>query len=96
MTTRKGLHLKTEKAAGVTAGTLGVLGKPSRWFVLLLLAALLIGPRAVVEALIDDSDSPLTEIGDVYKSDEPRVAVVDESGREIPLPHGGWDHFKPS
>jgi len=57
---------------------------------------LLIGPRAVVEALIDDSDSPLTEIGDVYKSDEPHVAVVDESGREIPLSHGGWDHFKPS
>jgi thiamine-monophosphate kinase len=57
---------------------------------------LLIGPRAVVEALIDSSDTLLTEIGDVYKSDTPRVAVVDEAGREIPLAHGGWDHFKPS
>jgi thiamine-monophosphate kinase len=56
---------------------------------------LIIGPRSVVEALIDASQTPLTEIGEVYKSDEPRVAVVDEAGREIPLP-GGWDHFKPS
>jgi thiamine-monophosphate kinase len=57
---------------------------------------LLIGPRAAVEALIDSSETPLTEIGDVYKSDTPHVAVVDESGREIPLARGGWDHFKPS
>jgi thiamine-monophosphate kinase len=57
---------------------------------------LLIGPRAIVEALIDSSDTPLTEIGDVYKSETPRVAVVDETGREIPLARGGWDHFKPS
>jgi thiamine-monophosphate kinase len=57
---------------------------------------LLIGPRDAVEALIDSSKTPLTEIGDVYASDTPRVAVVDETGREIPLAHGGWDHFKPS
>jgi thiamine-monophosphate kinase len=57
---------------------------------------LLIGPRSIVEALIDSSDTPLTEIGDVYKSDTPRVAVIDETGREIPLARGGWDHFKPS
>jgi hypothetical protein len=37
----------------------------------------------------------LTEIGEVYASDAPRVAVVDEAGREIPLPHG-WDHFRPA
>jgi thiamine-monophosphate kinase len=54
----------------------------------------LVGPRAAVEALIDASDTPLTEIGDIYKSDSPHVAVVDEAGREIPLAHGGWDHFK--
>ncbi len=57
---------------------------------------LLVGPRAVVEALIDSSDTPLTEIGDVYKSDSPHVGVVDETGREIPMTSGGWDHFKPS
>jgi thiamine-monophosphate kinase len=57
---------------------------------------LLIGPRAAVEALIESSPTPLTEIGDVYASDNPRVAVVDETGREIPLAHGGWDHFKPT
>ncbi len=57
---------------------------------------LLIGPRATVEALMDSSETPLTEIGDVYKSETPHVGVVDETGREIPLSHGGWDHFKPS
>jgi thiamine-monophosphate kinase len=56
---------------------------------------LLIGPRDVIEALIDTSEAPLTEIGEVYASDAPRVAVVDEAGREIPLPHG-WDHFRPA
>jgi len=57
---------------------------------------LLIGPRATVEALMDASETPMTEIGDVYRTDTPHVAVVDEAGREIPLAHGGWDHFKPS
>jgi thiamine-monophosphate kinase len=55
---------------------------------------LLIGPRAAVEALIDSSETPLTEIGDVYKIDTPHVSVIDETGREIPLARGGWDHFK--
>jgi len=38
-------------------------------------------------------DTPLTEIGEVVQYDEPRVAVADETGREIPLARGGWDHF---
>jgi thiamine-monophosphate kinase len=54
---------------------------------------LLIGPRPAVEALIDASQTPLTEIGEVYAADTPHVAVIDEAGREIPLPRGGWDHF---
>jgi thiamine-monophosphate kinase len=55
---------------------------------------ILIGPRSTVEGLIDRSETLLTEIGDVYESVEPHVAVVDETGREIPLATGGWDHFK--
>jgi hypothetical protein len=39
------------------------------------------------------SKTPLTLIGEVYESDTPRVAVVDETGLEIPLARGGWDHF---
>lgn len=54
---------------------------------------LLIGPRQAVEGLIDTSKTPLTEIGEVYERHAPHVAIVDESGREIPLPRGGWDHF---
>jgi thiamine-monophosphate kinase len=54
---------------------------------------ILIGPRQAVESLLDASETRLTEIGEVYESDTPRVAVVDEAGREIPLPRGGWDHF---
>jgi thiamine-monophosphate kinase len=54
---------------------------------------LLIGPRPAVEALIDSSETPLTEIGEVYESDAPRVAAVDETGREIELARTGWDHL---
>ena len=53
----------------------------------------LIGPRPAVEGLIDASETPLTEIGEVYAADEPHVAVIDEAGREVPLPRAGWDHL---
>jgi thiamine-monophosphate kinase len=52
-----------------------------------------IGPRPAVEALIDASQTPLTEIGEVYRSDAPHVALIDETGREVPLSRGGWNHF---
>jgi thiamine-monophosphate kinase len=54
---------------------------------------LLVGPRPAVEALIDSSQTPLTLIGEVVSDHGPRVSVVDETGREIPLGPGGWDHF---
>lgn len=53
----------------------------------------LIGSRPVIEALLGATETPLTEIGEVVHYDQPRVAVVDEAGREIPLATGGWDHF---
>ncbi|MPZ48554.1 MAG: thiamine-phosphate kinase [Dehalococcoidia bacterium] len=53
----------------------------------------LIGPRPAIESLLNH-DTTVTEIGQVVEHDGPHVAVVDETGREIPLPHaGGWDHF---
>jgi thiamine-monophosphate kinase len=54
---------------------------------------ILVGRRAAIEALIDASATPLTEIGEVMADDETYVAVVDEMGREIPLATRGWDHF---
>ena len=58
---------------------------------------ILVGSREIVEALIDSSEVPLTEIGEVVKHhDKPRVAVVDETGREIPMGNTGWDHFRQS
>jgi thiamine-monophosphate kinase len=51
-----------------------------------------IGARAAVEGLIGATDTPLTVIGEVEQSEEPFVVVEDE-GRRIPLPRGGWDHF---
>ena len=53
----------------------------------------LVGARAAIEALLEAGECDLTEIGEVVPYDEPRVAVVDETGREIPLGSGGWDHF---
>lgn len=53
----------------------------------------LIAPPAVLEGLITGADTPVTLIGEVLAAEEPRVVVVDESGREVPLTSGGWDHF---
>ncbi len=56
---------------------------------------ILIGPRSVIEGLIDRSDGvALTEIGEVIHHATPRVSVVDESGQEIPMGAAGWDHFR--
>jgi thiamine-monophosphate kinase len=58
---------------------------------------ILVGPKPVIEGLVDRSEVPLTEIGEVvHHPDAPRVAVVDESGLEIPLGEQGWDHFRAS
>jgi len=68
---------------------------------------LLLAPRPVIESLIPGSgphstpsqrqrakDGPaITIIGEVVDNDAAHVSVVDETGREIPLPHGGWDHL---
>jgi thiamine-monophosphate kinase len=53
----------------------------------------LIGHRGAIEALIGKTETPLTEVGEVVEYDTPRVAVVDETGREIPIGKRGWDHF---
>jgi thiamine-monophosphate kinase len=55
----------------------------------------LIGPRLLIESLLH-GPTPLTEIGEVVHYDTPRVAAVDETGTEIPLGPGGWDHFAAS
>jgi thiamine-monophosphate kinase len=64
---------------------------------------LLVAPRPVIESLMPRSGSnlrqrdkdgpPITIIGEVVDNDGARVSVVDEAGREIPLPRGGWDHL---
>ncbi len=54
----------------------------------------LIAPSGVMEALLDRDDLNLTAIGEVVASDELRVVVVDESGREMDVGgKAGWDHF---
>jgi len=55
----------------------------------------LIASRPVIDSLLGATGTPLTEIGEVVHYDTPRVAVVDETGREIPLAQAGWDHFAP-
>ncbi|MDP3955258.1 MAG: thiamine-phosphate kinase [bacterium] len=56
----------------------------------------LIGPRSAIESLLGRPELALTEVGEVVQYDSPRVAVVDESGRELALGAGGWDHFPAS
>ena len=53
----------------------------------------LVSPRPIIEGLMGSDAFRLTEIGEVVQYEEPRVAVVDESGREIQAGAPGWDHF---
>jgi thiamine-monophosphate kinase len=53
----------------------------------------LVAPRPVIDAVLAAGECALTEIGEVVNYEEPRVAVVDETGREVPIGQGGWDHL---
>jgi thiamine-monophosphate kinase len=52
----------------------------------------LIASRPVMDALAAAHPDAVSEIGSVVAG-EARVAVVDESGSEIAVDRGGWDHF---
>ena len=54
---------------------------------------ILIGKRAAIESLVGATDTPIMLIGEVVSDETVHVGVVDETGREIPLGPGGWDHF---
>jgi thiamine-monophosphate kinase len=56
---------------------------------------ILVGSRGAIEDLMAATDVPITEIGEVVHFHEPRLAIVDEDGRELPMGEatGGWDHF---
>ncbi len=55
------------------------------------------GPPEVVESLMPQLGEGGAVIGSILPPEEPagpgRVAVVDDAGRELSLPGGGWDHF---
>jgi thiamine-monophosphate kinase len=53
----------------------------------------LVGPPAIMTALLSRADLHLTQIGEVVVSDEPAVVVVDAGGQELKLARGGWDHM---
>src|SRR4051812_49098882 len=54
---------------------------------------ILVGKRAAIESLVAATETPIMLIGEVVSDETVHVGVVDESGREIPLGAGGWDHF---
>jgi len=56
----------------------------------------LVAPPPVIERLLRDGDVPVTAIGEVLADDGQAVRVVDESGREVAVGPGGWDHFRSS
>jgi thiamine-monophosphate kinase len=56
---------------------------------------ILVGPMARMESLLGRPDLKLSLIGEVVHYDQPRVAVVDESGAEMPVGRAGWDHLRP-
>jgi thiamine-monophosphate kinase len=54
----------------------------------------LIGAQPIIERLLRSGEVPITEIGEVMAKPAGKVAVVDESGREIPYDLPGWDHLR--
>jgi thiamine-monophosphate kinase len=55
---------------------------------------ILVAPRTVIETVRSQTDTLLTEIGEVVAAGEPKVTVFDDAGNEISLDRGGWDHFR--
>ena len=53
---------------------------------------LVAGEEAIAEAN-ERSDVPITVIGKMIADAEPRVKLLDASGREIAAP-AGWDHLR--
>ena len=53
---------------------------------------ILIGAKVAIESLVSE-EAKITEIGQIVHQDGPGVVVVDDSGREIPIATGGWNHF---
>jgi thiamine-monophosphate kinase len=55
---------------------------------------LFVAPEPVLDELARESETPLTQIGEVLASDTPGVTVVDPDGNELVLGSRGWDHFR--
>lgn len=51
------------------------------------------GPRERVEVAQKALDIPIAVIGQMEAGEPGRVTLVDERGRELPMPDVGWDHF---
>ena len=71
MTTSKRAFFKIQKAAGVTAGTLGILGKASQWIALLLIATL----PSVSNAIQQDAEYLMREkqFGEQWVTEDTQV-----------------------
>ncbi|MFH1652302.1 MAG: thiamine-phosphate kinase, partial [Chloroflexota bacterium] len=49
---------------------------------------------AVIEKVAKAAGCPVTVIGEIGEGDLGTVRVVDGSGKDIPLPEKGWEHFR--
>jgi thiamine-monophosphate kinase len=53
-----------------------------------------VGQAALMEGLIRSAGVPVTVIGEIIDSADPRVRLLDDAGREITFPSRGWDAFR--
>ena len=55
---------------------------------------LLIGGRNQIDTVGREIETPLTVIGEIVAAKKHDVTLLDESGNEVDVPSGGWDHLR--
>ncbi len=52
------------------------------------------GGQEQIEQVAGEAEAPVTIIGEVVIDAKHQAKLLDESGREVPLPADGWDHLR--
>lgn len=56
---------------------------------------LIVGDQDKISEVARRVDVPITTVGEMVIDADCQAKLLDESGREIALPEGGWDHLRP-
>jgi len=83
------IPIKTEVRAAFGAMSLEMALSGGEDYQLLITAR-----PAVMDKVIRESSYPVSVIGEIVADKAGQIAVIDETGRRLPVAATGWDHFK--